>query len=196
MSNRRLTIDVPDEDAQRLFEIFDIDATKEPDKALELQAGIARAALAEYLLLVTGERNPSTVRDLRELRLRLLACHLPEHLPSDEQIAEIFQLTPTQARTLVSGTRARYRQELEDMLNEAAKVALKSAEKVNTDTVRIEASASLAAYLRETVRSAAPPTKRTDASRQYDLVRVTVEELCGVLGLPIEEVKALPKKKR
>jgi hypothetical protein len=181
---------------RRLYEIFGIDSISEPERASKLQSGIAQAALAEYLLLLTGERSPSTMRDLRELRLRLLARHLPEQLPSDEQIADIFKLTRTQASTLVNGTRARYRQEFAAMLNEAAKKALKGAQKVNDNTVRIEASASLAAYLEETIRSGAPPAKRTDAARQYNLVRATVEELCGVLGLPVEEVKALPKKKR
>jgi hypothetical protein len=196
MRNLQVTVDVADEEAKRLFEIFGLDPSGDPERATKLQEGIVRAALAEYLLLVTGERNPSTMRDLRELRLKLLACHLPEHLPSDAQIAEIFQLTRTQARTLVNGTRARYRQELEEMLQEAAKTALKKAEKASADTIRIVASDSLATYLTEIVQSAAPPTKRVDASRRYDLGRFTVEELCKILSLPINEVKALPKKKK
>jgi hypothetical protein len=195
MGKLQLTLDVPDEDADRLNEIFGIDSISEPERASKLQSGIAQAALAEYLLLLTGERSPSTMRDLRELRLRLLACHLPESLPSDEQIAEIFQLTRTQARTLISGTRARYRHELEHMLRQAAKVALKNAEAVDQDTIRIEASDSLASYLGEIVHSAQPPMKRPDASRRYDLTRSTVEELCEVLGLPIAEVQKLPRKK-
>jgi len=196
MGDLDLTLDLPDEDANRVFEIFGVDPSKDPSKAQALQKGIAQAALAEYLLQFTGTRNPNTVRDLRELRLRLLASHLPEHLPSDEQIAQIFQLTRTQARTLVNGARARYRQELTEVFNEAARRALRNAEHIGDDTVRIEASDSLATYLSEIVRLAAPPTKRIDASRTYDLGRSTVEELCSAIALPIEEVKAPPKKKK
>ena len=195
MGKVELTLDVPKEGANRLFEIFGVDPIADPDKALQLEQGIAQAALAEYLLQLTGTRNPTTVRDLRELRLRLLAGHLPEHLPSDEQIAEIFQLTRTQARTLVNGARARYRQELNEMFDEATRSALRNAERIDENTVRIEASDSLATYLSEIVRLAAPPTKRADASRKYDLVRSTVEDLCEAVALPVDEVEALSKKK-
>lgn len=194
MGNPQITLEVPEGELRRLLEIFGVDGVKDPGAALALQTGLARAALAEYLLMATGERNPTTVRDLRELRLQLLAHHLPQHLPSDEQIAELFQLTRTQARTLVSGTRARYRKELGEMLAEAAKGALRNATAVNKDTIRIEASDSLVAYISEIIRSAAPPTKRMDASHRYDLARATVGELCDLLELPIGEVKALPKK--
>ncbi len=196
MGNLEVSLDVPDTDVTALSGIFGIDATAEGERATALLVGVVRAALSEYLSLVAAERNPTTMRDLRELRLSLLACHLPEGLPSDEQIAQIFQLTRTQARTLVTGTRARYRHELEQMLREAAKAALKNAGAVDQDTVRIEASDSLASYLGEIIRSAQPPTKRADASHRYDLTRSTVEELCEVLGLAIAEVQKLPKKKK
>lgn len=195
MSKIQISLEVADADTVTLCEIFGVNATDETDKATALLEGITRAALAEYLLLATAQRNPSTMRDLRELRLKLLASHLPGHLPSDEQIAEIFQFTQTQARTLVKGTRARYRQELEQMFREAAKAALTNAKKAGPDSIRIDASDSLASYLDEIIRFAPPPTKRTDATHRYDLTRTTVQELCEVLDLPITEVKNLPPTK-
>jgi len=196
MGNSQITIEVPEDELQRLLEIFGADRVADPDGAKALEEGFASSAIAEYLLMATGERNPTTVRDLRELRLKLLALHLPQQLPSDRQIAELFQLTPTQTRTLVSGTRARYRQELREVLAEVARQALRDATKVNNNMIRIVASDSLFAYLSELISSAAPPTKRTDASHQYDLTRATVKELCEALDLPIAEVKALPAAQR
>ena len=82
------------------------------------------------------------------------------------------------------------------MLAEVARQALRDATKVNNNMIRIVASDSLFAYLSELISSAAPPTKRTDASHQYDLTRATVKELCEALDLPIAEVKALPAAQR
>lgn len=148
-------------------------------------AGLASAALAEYALAFTGVRSPSTIRELRELRLRLLFEHLPPGRPTDDEIAALFQLTPAQTATLIAGARARFPQELGGRLRDAAVEVLRSARPVDEDVVRIRAPDSLARYLKELVsRTAAPPLdKRRDASQTYDLTRSTVEALYRELGV-------------
>ena len=83
-------------------------------------ACIAAAALEEYVLAVSGTRNPSTIREQRELRLRLLYKHLPAGQPTDEQVGLIFQMTQAQVSTLIAGTRARFEVEVAARLRTAA----------------------------------------------------------------------------
>ena len=159
--------------------------------------GLARAALNEYLAAATGRPYPSGVRDLREFRLRLLAEHLPGGLPNDAEVAQLFQLTRSQAKNLIMGARARYRPELGALLADRARDALKNADKGDDDNhVRITASDSLARYIEDVVSAttAPAPAKRVESSQRYEVGRRTVEELCRLLKLDVKEVKNLPAK--
>jgi AcrR family transcriptional regulator len=155
----------------------------------DLVRRLAQAALDEYVLAATGERVPAGVRDLRELRLRLLAGHLPDGMPTERQVADFFHLTGTQARNLIAGTRARYPKEFTQRMADTAKAALRKATKPD-DNYRITASGSLAAYLRDILEesSVPPPMRRTDAGNLFDVTDDTMAELCRVLGLPEAEV--------
>jgi hypothetical protein len=145
---------------------------------------LARAALEEYVLAFAGERSPTAVRDLRELRLTLLYKHLPEGTPNDQQVAELFQLTPTQAAGLIAGARARYRNELERRLRAEAWAAIGSGEGLDKGGIRIEVSDSLGTYIKDLIRrtTAAQPRKSRDSSRKYDLTRTTRKALERQLG--------------
>jgi hypothetical protein len=196
-----VTLAVPTEHATAVAEAMGIDPGSDAVAAVsDVLAGIAKAAFAEHMLSIAGERVPAGVRDLRELRLQLLAQHLPKGLPTDVQIARLFHLTQAQARNLVAGARARYPAEVQLSLNAAAADALRNADRGDDeDTVRITASNSLAAYLRELVTSASnaqAPTPRADASNRYDVTRSAVEVLCPRVGITVADVKALPPKKK
>ena len=145
---------------------------------------LARAALEEYVLAFAGERSPTAVRDMRELRLRLLYKHLPEGMPTDQQVAELFQLTPTQAASLIAGARARYRNELQQRLRAEAWAAIASGEPLDKGEIRIKVSDSLGGYIKDLIRrtTAAQPRKSRDSSRTYDLTRTTREALEKQLG--------------
>lgn len=159
----------------------------------ERMGQLATASLAEYEQAFSGERFPSTIRELRELRLCLLYEHLPDGLPTDEQIAELFQMTRTQVATLIAGTRARFGPEVEGRMTKAAIVALKGATKVNDDMVRIVVPDSLGRYMNDLVaQTQAPPIeKRRDASQTYDVGRDTIVALCARLALDPKAVKAI-----
>lgn len=177
------------EQLDRLRAIFGVDGEELRSTLGEL----ASAALTEYVLAFSGVRAPSTMRELRELRLRLLYEYLSEDRPTDGQVGGLFQLTPAQAGTLIAGTRARFAAALTDRLQRAATEALQAARQVDEDTVRIRVPDSLARYLKELVgRTSAPPLdKRRDASQTYDLSRSTVTALCRELGIEPQSVRAL-----
>src|SRR4051812_11605956 len=154
--------------------------------ALQTRLGeLAAAALKEYALAFTGVRSPSTIREVRELRLRLLYEFLPPDVPSDQQVQRLFQMTPAAAGTLIANTRARFESELDERLRKAAENALTAGQEFEDATVRIRASDSLARYLKDIVGgTAAPPLdKRKDASQTYDLTSGTVAALCEQLGI-------------
>jgi hypothetical protein len=155
-----------------------------------LATAIAEAAFEEYVLYLSGERVPAGVRDLRELRLRLLAEHLPGGLPRDAQVAALFHLTTSQARNLIAGTRARYPDEFETLFREAVKRALREAEPLEGDGARITAGRSLAAFIDDLLAESVtpPPTRLTDASGRFDLARETIDDLCSRLGMDRSEV--------
>jgi len=195
----QVTATVTVQDAQTICEVFGVEAGEELAEAAHPHlAGLAKAALAEYLIVAAGRQYPSSVRDLRELRLRLLASHLPGGLPTDAQVAQLFQLTSSQARTLVAGARARYRRDIGRILEARAKDALRSAPQGDDgDHIRITAPDTLARYMEDLVATttAPPPSKRSDASQLYEVQRATVNALCDLLGLDVSEVKGLQPKK-
>ncbi|HEU4739645.1 MAG TPA: hypothetical protein VFS54_11295 [Solirubrobacterales bacterium] len=158
----------------------------------ELQARmreLAKAALEEYELAL-GERFPSTIKEQRELRLRLLYKHLPDELPTDEQIGELFQMTRPQVATLIAGTRARFGPEIEKRMKAAAVAALANASESDGDTVRIFAPDSLAKYMGDLIsQTQAPPMEKLrDAGQTYDLRRDTIKALCKRLDVEPEAV--------
>lgn len=167
--------------AKRIAEIFHVSGEQLRERVQKLAA----AALEEYELGLSGERSPSTMKDLRELRLCLLYEHLPDGEPTDEQVAQLFQMTRTQANNLIAGVRARFEPEVEARIKREATRALSAATKVDDNTVSIFAPDSLARYLSDLVHAThAPPLdKRRDASQTYYLRRTTITVLCERLDL-------------
>lgn len=189
-----VSFDESGEGAKRVAEIFNLSG----EQLQKRMQKFAAAALEEYELAFSGERSPSTMKDLRELRLRLLLEHLPDGEPTDEQVAQLFQMTRTQASTLIAGTRARFGPDVEERIKREATTALAAATKVDDNTVSIFASDSLARYLSDLVHAThAPPLdKRRDAAQTYYLRRTTISVLCERLGLdPAKTVPVIKWKK-
>lgn len=182
--SQKVEVELSDEDIADLSKAFRVDDGDE--EALKaLLTGISAASMREYALHFSGRRVPAGIRDLRELRLRLLAESLPDGLPADSHLAELFRLTSTQARNLVAGTRARYPDEFSTLMRQRARNALIGGALQDDDKVRIEAGDSLASFLRDLLAdSTAPPLMvRSDAARTYDLGEETVAALCEKLEL-------------
>jgi|SRR3954451_5812754 hypothetical protein len=182
-----------DVELDQLAAIFGVKRTDEQFDTIV--AALGAAALQEYVLAFSGSRAPGTLRELRELRLRLLYDLLPDGLPTDTQVAQLMQLTPSAARTLIAGTRARYRTQLEDRMRKAAVAALKASTRADDDTARVVLSDSLAAYLRDLVNETrTPPLKKSeDVSQTYEIKRSTAKELGERLGFALDDVSGLQK---
>jgi hypothetical protein len=106
-----VTANVTDSDRAQLAYALGVDAAGVPG-ALDR---LAAAATEEYLDMILGRRLPRRLEELREQRLILLVRHVfAGRLPTEEQVGRIFQLTPSQSRTLLRGVMAKHRYELAD----------------------------------------------------------------------------------
>lgn len=178
-----------DEDGlAQLAAIFGVQAgSAEFEKILE---ALATAALREYTLSLSGTRAPSTMRDVRELRLSLLYQHLPDGAPTDAQVTQLMQLTPSAARSLIAGTRARHRMQLTTRMTERAAEAIKAATKYDERTVRVTLPGSLAAFVMDLVAETQekPLDRDPERSQTYLLKKGTATELGKVLGFKISDI--------
>jgi hypothetical protein len=165
----------------------------EGERRTERLQGFVEAAVEEYSLTMSGRKAVTGVSGQRELRLYLLYKHLdPVGGLSDRQVEELFQLTRSQARTLIAGTWARYREELQEQLSAAVEKALKH-EEAKWDERKhllIRLPGSLAKYVREVVdeTNAPPVDKVREVAGTYDLSEDTVSALCAQLGIPTEGI--------
>ena len=97
----------------------------------DLQASlnkIAKAAFTEYLKMFTESGVPSSTAEVKELRLfLLLGYYFGDDIPTENELARIFQLTNSQARTLLKKTMSRYRVFLSIQLKSTIKDTLSGA---------------------------------------------------------------------
>jgi len=184
------------DELDQLAAIFGV---KENDPKFDaILKALATAALREYTLAFSGTRSPGTLREARELRLRLLFEHLPDGGPTDTQVAQLMQLTPSAARSLIAGTRARYRTQLDERLRAAAVEALKqSTPGDDDDTARVVLPDSLAVYVRDLAgETRTPPLKKSDLiSLTWEIKRSTAEALGTRLGFTIDELQGFKTKR-
>jgi hypothetical protein len=182
-----------DEELRRLAVVFDIDpeASNLEEQLEPWLTAIAGAALQEYVLAFAGTRSPNTIREVRELRLRLLYDHLGDGAPSDAQVAQLFELTTTQTRNLIAGTQARYRPELEGTLSSRAVHALEQSTYIDKGIARVVLPGSVAVYLSDLIsETECPPLEKVkDASRTYDIKRSTADALGKRLGFDASTLK-------
>jgi hypothetical protein len=83
------------------------------------------AAIREYLDMFTGVGAITTATDVRERRLvGLMLTAFLGALPDADQIARLFNLTPTAARALLRSVAAKHRLRVKDQVNLALKKVL------------------------------------------------------------------------
>jgi|SRR5271154_2386872 len=129
-----ITISLSDEDfnpAQRKLvrEAFGAPNDAEFGKAMKK---LVKAAALEYVNMFVETGMPSKADEVRQARLYFLICHYYQlRLPSEFELASIFQLTPSQSRTLLRNTRSRYRTKIASQVENSAKDVLASAKKNN-----------------------------------------------------------------
>lgn len=75
------------------------------------------AALKEYIQMLLGQRVVRQVADVKEYKLMLLIKEVfGNKIPNEQKIAQIFQITNSQARTLLKFIMAKYPYELAEAI--------------------------------------------------------------------------------
>jgi hypothetical protein len=121
-----------------------------PDEVKEKLVGHAQAALNEYVDMYLGRRAPTQAREFLEQRLTLLMTYaITDGLPTDDHVARLFNLTRSQARTLIRNTISKHRFQLQDVVAASAKTALEKAAKTKDGLALTVRSVYLAEWLNQ-----------------------------------------------
>jgi hypothetical protein len=91
----------------------------------------SEAALAELLDMFLGRKLMSRASDFLEYRLLQLIQANVFGVPTDQNVADLFQVTLPQARTLIRNVYTKYRFALDAALDEELKLTLSRAKKLN-----------------------------------------------------------------
>ncbi len=78
------------------------------------ECGFVKAAIQEYMDMMSGERVFSRASDYREYRLLLMIENVFEGMPNETVVADLFQLKRSEARTLINNVDAKYRRRIAD----------------------------------------------------------------------------------
>lgn len=117
----RIEIELPDpfltdEDKKRLQKSLGADTPARMDEAFKR---LARAALEEYKEMLLGPGIPLRVDEVRQRRLyHLIRNYYVTRIPSEGEISRVFQLTSTQARSLLRSVLARYGNDFGDTIQQ------------------------------------------------------------------------------
>jgi len=97
---------------------------------------LCKAAIMEYIGMFVEKGMPSRADEVRQNRLYFLIRHYYEsRIPPESEIFLVFQLTPSQSRTLLRNTRSRYRTRIGPQVEASARAVVAGAQK-NNDTAR------------------------------------------------------------
>lgn len=83
---------------------------------------ITLASLKEYKEMLIGRGLPTRADDIRQYRLFLLINeYFENNIPTESEVAALFQITPSQSRSLIRTVMTRYKYKLQDQIDETLK---------------------------------------------------------------------------
>ena len=130
-----ITIDPDAGDVRHLKSVFGCTTDSELDARL---AGVARAAMQEHMDMFLGRGAFTRGADFKEHRLALLVEHgFAGDIPSENQVARMFQITRSAAGTLLRSMLSKYQIHLQSSLTAAVRTALASVTKDDQETLQL-----------------------------------------------------------
>lgn len=89
---------------------------------------ISKSAFMEYVKMFKEKGLPTRADEVQQERLYFLLNYFFENrLPSENEISSIFQLTPSQSKTLLRNTKSRYRTKINLFIRNTLNATLNSA---------------------------------------------------------------------
>lgn len=94
----------------------------------------AEAALEEYTRMFLGQKVFTRGADFKEYRLFLLIKYaFDNEIPNEQDVVDLFQITPSQARTLLRTVMSKYQYELMDAIETSLEKAFALAKPVDDE---------------------------------------------------------------
>lgn len=119
-------IDFSEAEARTVLDSLDVSEDDDENVAL---SRLAKSAFLEYKKMFVGRGLPTRADEVMQDRLLfLIKNYFVDRLPFEYEIAKIFQLPPSQSRTLLRNTRSRFRTELGDVIRATLRSVLESGE--------------------------------------------------------------------
>ena len=152
---------------------------------------ICKTAFLEYCKMFKEKGIPTRADEVTQERLFFLLNHYyMDRLPSENEISTIFQLTPSQSRTLLRNTKSRYRTKIASFITNSLKAIIQSAA-INSETEKYEFVCLSGVMIEELnlIISQKGPTleqivKIKGKSSKYECSEDTYDLLKTELGLP------------
>jgi len=178
------------DEKQKLAQLLNAHTHEEYEAAI---ARVARAALDEYKEMLLGQGLPTRADEIKQRRLfHLIKRHFRGRIPSESEVADMFQLTEAQSRALIQSVRTRFRYDLEQELLETLRSTLMSAtfdEDAEEYRVVIRSDNVLEA-MRAILEEEAPQlpsiTKVRGSSRNYSISVDSYEVIRAQIGMPAD----------
>ncbi len=114
-----IKITLNDEQKKRLKSIFNFVEDYNENEVLKY---IMEAAKEEYIAQFLDDGNKNSVGEIRQFRLFLLVKHVFKgKIPSEIEVASIFKIPQTSAKTLIKNMKFRYQFEMEKYFKDTVK---------------------------------------------------------------------------
>ncbi len=127
----------------------------------------AKSAFMEYKKMLNEKGMPTKADEISQERLyHLIRNFYLDHLPTETEIASIFQLTDTQSKTLIQNVRSRYRTKIfEQIKNSLCDVMREAIRHTDTEFRLVIKSKNIVEELNHIVSSKGPTLKKIMAVR-------------------------------
>lgn len=164
-------LEFPHEQRELIKRVLRID--NEPDLILAM-GRLAKSALFEYVNMLNSGGMPNRADEARQDRLLYMIEHYYDNeFPSESLICAIFQIPPSQSKTLLKNTLSRFRNKLELSLRAKLRSVIHSArldnEKyymvIDSEIIKDELN-MLVAQLEPTFKTI---KKRRDSASEYEM---------------------------
>lgn len=165
------------------------------DEVNDAVCRIAKAALTEYMEMILGKQLPTRANEIHERRLyHLLKNYFNGRIPTEAEIASLFQMVQSSSRTLLRNVRTKYKFDLEQELSSTA-ISILTAAKQARDGYRVVIqSENILEELQQIVSIKAPHLDQISKVRSsvgvYSIPEDTLEVLCNHYGISLADIAA------
>ncbi len=149
---------------------------------------VSKAALNEYMDMILGINLPTKANEFRERKLfHLMHFYFKKRFPQESEILSMFQLTESGSRTLLRNVRAKFKYELEEVINNSVKKILEKPKKSGDNYRFIIRSENILEEIKQVVSVEAPELdqiqKVKNSAGVYTIPPDTYSKLCDHYSL-------------